>query len=176
MRPQPHDGQAVGELVVRSPWLTQGYLKDPAAAEELWGGGYLHTADIGNIDANGSIQITDRIKDVIKTGGEWTSSLQLEDIIGQHPAVHEVAVIGVKDEKWGERPLALVVLKPEMEGQVTEHAIRNHAAHLAETLGVSRYGVLMQVSFVKTLARTSIGKINKRFMRENLEAAKAAQP
>ncbi len=176
MRPQPHDGQAVGELVVRSPWLTQGYLKDPAAAEELWGGGYLHTADIGNIDANGSIQITDRIKDVIKTGGEWISSLQLEDIIGQHPAVHEVAVIGVKDEKWGERPLALVVLKPEMEGQVTEHAIRNHAAHLAETLGVSRYGVLMQVSFVKTLARTSIGKINKRFMRENLEAAKAAQP
>ncbi|MDE2584814.1 MAG: fatty acid--CoA ligase [Betaproteobacteria bacterium] len=175
MRPLPQDGKSTGELVVRAPWLTQGYLHDPAAAEELWCAGYLHTSDIGNIDPSGSIQITDRIKDVIKTGGEWTSSLQLEDIIGQHPAVHEVAVIGIRDDKWGERPLALVVLKPEQEGQVTEHALRNFAAHAAEAQGVSRYGVLMQVSFVKTLARTSIGKINKRLMRESLDAPAPTQ-
>ena len=165
-----HDGKASGELVVRTPWLTQGYLAAPEAAEALWGGGYLHTADIGNIDARGYAKITDRIKDVIKTGGEWTSSLQLEDIIGTHEAVHEVAVIGIPDEKWGERPLALVVLKPEFEGQIKEHVLRNFAAHAIEASGISRYGVLLQVSFVKSLAKTSVGKINKREMREAWEA------
>ena len=165
-----HDGKASGELVVRTPWLTQGYLAAPEAAEALWGGGYLHTADIGNIDARGYAKITDRIKDVIKTGGEWTSSLQLEDIIGTHEAVHEVAVIGIPDEKWGERPLALVVLKPEFEGQIKEHVLRNFAAHAIEASGISRYGVLLQVSFVKGLAKTSVGKINKREMREAWEA------
>lgn len=162
-----HDGKATGEVVVRTPWLTQGYLAAPQASETLWAGGYLHTADIGNIDAAGYLKVTDRIKDVIKVGGEWTSSLQLEDIIAKHEAVHEVAVIGVPDPKWGERPLALVLLKPDFAGQVTEHAIRNFAAHLIETTGVSRYGVLLQVSFVKRLLKTSVGKMNKREMREN---------
>jgi fatty-acyl-CoA synthase len=162
----PHDGVSSGELVVRSPWLSQSYLKAPEAAEMLWAGGYLHTADIGNIDVRGYAKITDRIKDVIKTAGEWTSSLQLEDVVARHEAVHEVAVIGVRDEKWGERPHALVVLKPEYEGKVTEHAIRNFSAHLIETTGISRHGVLLQVSFVKALAKTSVGKINKRVMRE----------
>ena len=162
----PHDGQATGELVVRAPWLTQGYLKNAAASEELWAGQYLHTSDIGHIDPAGHVQITDRIKDVIKTGGEWTSSLQLEDLLGQHPAVSEVAVIGIRDEKWGERPLALVILKPEFEGKVSEHEIRNHTARLAESSGASRYGILLQVSFVKALPRTSVGKLNKRLMRE----------
>jgi len=165
-----HDGKATGELVVRTPWLTQGYLAAPEAAEALWAGGYLHTADIGNMDARGYAKITDRIKDVIKTGGEWTSSLQLEDIIGTHEAVHEVAVIGIPDEKWGERPLALVVLKPEFEGQIKEHVLRNFAAHAIEASGISRYGVLLQVSFVKSLAKTSVGKINKREMREAWDA------
>ena len=166
MTDAPHDGDATGEVVVRSPWLTQGYLEAPQASSELWAGGYLHTQDIGNIDARGYVKITDRIKDVIKTAGEWTSSLQLEDVVMQHEAVSEVAVIGLPDEKWGERPLALVVLKPAFEGQVTEHAIRNFAAHLVETTGISRHGVLLQVRFVKALAKTSVGKINKREMRE----------
>jgi fatty-acyl-CoA synthase len=160
-----HDGKATGEVVVRAPWLTQGYVGAPAASEDLWAGGYLHTADIGNINPAGYLKVTDRIKDVIKTGGEWTSSLQLEDIIAKHEAVHEVAVIGVPDDKWGERPLALVLLKPEFVGQVTEHAMRNYAAHAIEAAGVSRYGVLLQVSFVKTLVKTSVGKMNKRLMR-----------
>jgi len=166
MEDAPHDGDATGEVVVRAPWLTQGYLEAPQASSELWAGGYLHTQDIGNIDARGYVKITDRIKDVIKTAGEWTSSLQLEDVVMQHEAVSEVAVIGLPDEKWGERPLALVVLKPAFEGQVTEHAIRNFAAHLVETTGISRHGVLLQVRFVKALAKTSVGKINKREMRE----------
>ena len=166
MADAPHDGEATGEVVVRAPWLTQGYLDAPQASSELWAGAYLHTQDIGNIDARGYVKITDRIKDVIKTAGEWTSSLQLEDVVMQHEAVSEVAVIGQPDEKWGERPLALVVLKPGFEGQVTEHAIRNFAAHLVEATGISRHGVLLQVRFVKALAKTSVGKINKREMRE----------
>jgi len=160
-----HDGKTTGEVVVRAPWLSQGYVAAPEASEELWAGGYLHTADIGNINPAGYLKVTDRIKDVIKTGGEWTSSLQLEDIIAKHEAVHEVAVIGVPDDKWGERPLALVLLKPEFVGQITEHALRNYAAHAIEAAGISRYGVLLQVSFVKTLVKTSVGKMNKRLMR-----------
>lgn len=163
----PHDGEATGEVVVRAPWLTQGYLDAPQASSELWAGGYLHTQDIGNIDPRGYVKITDRIKDVIKTAGEWTSSLQLEDVVMQHEAVSEVAVIGLPDEKWGERPMALVVLKPDFEGRVSEHAIRNFAAHLVETTGISRHGVLLQVRFVQALAKTSVGKINKREMRES---------
>ena len=94
-----------------------GYLHNPAASEELWEGNCPHTGDIGVIDAKGCLLVTDRLKDVIKTGGEWVSSLELENIISQHPAVNEVAVIGVKDDKWGERPMALIVLK---EGQTIE--------------------------------------------------------
>lgn len=165
-----HDGKATGEVVVRAPWLTQGYVGAPEASEELWAGGYLHTADIGNINPAGYLKVTDRIKDVIKTGGEWTSSLQLEDIIAKHEAVHEVAVIGVPDDKWGERPLALVLLKPDFVGQVSEHALRNFAAHAIEAEGVSRYGVLLQVRFVKTLVKTSVGKMNKRLMRADPDA------
>src|SRR5262249_51971828 len=104
MKEMPHDGKATGEIVARAPWLTQGYFNNPDASEQLWAGGYLHTNDIGNISPDGDVQITDRIKDVIKTGGEWVSSLELEDIISQHGGVSDVAVIGIKDEKWGERP------------------------------------------------------------------------
>jgi fatty-acyl-CoA synthase len=165
----PHDGHTTGEVVVRSPWLTQGYLHNPEASAELWEGGVLHTGDIGHIDAEGFLQITDRIKDVIKTGGEWTSSLQIEDVVAQHPAVADVAVIGVPDPRWGERPRALVTLRPESVGQVSEHDIRNFAARLIESGGISRYGVLLQVQFVEALARTSVGKLNKRAMREAQE-------
>lgn len=140
MADMPHDGDATGEVVVRAPWLTQGYLDATQASAELWAGGYLHTQDIGNVDDRGYVKITDRIKDVIKTAGEWTSSLQLEDVVMQHEAVSEVAVIGLPDEKWGERPMALVVLKPDFEGRVTESAIRHFSAHLVETTGISRHG------------------------------------
>jgi fatty-acyl-CoA synthase len=165
-----HDGKATGEVVVRSPWLTQGYVKAPEASEELWEHGYLHTSDIGNIDQRGFLKVTDRIKDVIKTGGEWTSSLQLEEIITRHEAVQEVAVIGIPDQKWGERPLALILIKTEHADKISEHALRNYAAKTIETEGISRYGVLLQVRFVKTLPKTSVGKMNKRLMRADPDA------
>jgi fatty-acyl-CoA synthase len=113
----PHDGKTAGEVVVRAPWLTQGYIKSEEKSEELWADGWLHTGDIGVIDAQGYLRITDRLKDVIKTGGEWISSLELEDIISRHKAVSEVAVVGVADDKWGERPLAMVVIKDAFRGK-----------------------------------------------------------
>jgi len=113
MNEVPHDGKTAGEIVLRSPWLTQGYFDNPEGSEELWAGGYLHTSDIAVLTPHGYVQITDRIKDVIKTGGEWVSSLQIEGLITQCSGVAEAAVIGVKDERWGERPMALVVKDPK---------------------------------------------------------------
>ncbi len=171
MSTQPADGKSVGEVVVRAPWLTQGYLANPTASETLWNGGWLHTQDIGHIDPRGYLQVTDRIKDVIKTGGEWVSSLEIEDLITRHPAVAESAVIGVSDEKWGERPMALVVLKADATATADE--IRAHVAGFAEQGYISRYGVPDRVEFVRELARTSVGKLNKRAMRELYAPGKA---
>ncbi|QEL63630.1 fatty-acyl-CoA synthase [Oryzomicrobium terrae] len=168
LNPTPRDGKSVGEVVARTPWLTQGYLHNPASSETLWAGGWLHTQDIGHIDARGYLQVTDRIKDVIKTGGEWISSLELEDLIARHPAVGEVAVIGVPDEKWGERPLALVVLRA---GQSLDaDALRTHLKGYADQGVISRYGVPERIVFVSELAKTSVGKLNKRALREQYAA------
>ena len=160
------DGKATGEIVVRAPWLTQGYLHNPAASEELWAGGYLHTGDIGSIDPRGMLTVTDRLKDVIKTGGEWVSSLELESIISQHPAVNEVAVIGVKDDKWGERPMAMIVLRAEHTASIED--IKQHVHRFAEEGHISKFAIPDQVRFVDSLARTSVGKLNKKAMREQL--------
>lgn len=158
-----HDGIATGEVVVRAPWLTQGYLHNPEASETLWAGGYLHTGDIGNIDSSGYLRVTDRIKDVIKTGGEWISSLALEDIIAMHPAVNEVAVIGIADAKWGERPLPLVVKRAG--GEVSEAEIIELVAARSRAGDISRYAIPDRVSFVDAIERTSVGKINKKKLR-----------
>ena len=96
----PHDGESCGEVVMRSPWLTPSYFKAPGKTKELWRSGWLHSGDVGYIDAEGYLQITDRIKDVIKSGGEWISSLDLENLMSQHEAVLESAAIGVPDEKF----------------------------------------------------------------------------
>jgi len=164
-----HDGKAAGEIVVRAPWLTQGYYKNPDASETLWEGGYLHTNDIGVIDRDGYLQVTDRIKDVIKTGGEWVSSLELEDLISRHPAVSEVAVIGVRDAKWGERPLALVVCKPGR--RVDAAAIQQHLGEFVSLGQVSKYAVPQRVLFVDAIDKTSVGKINKKLLREKYASA-----
>ncbi|HEX6705682.1 MAG TPA: fatty acid--CoA ligase [Albitalea sp.] len=166
LRDTPHDGKAPGEIVVRAPWLTQGYHANAQASEALWSGGYLHTNDIGVIDAEGYLQVTDRIKDVIKTGGEWVSSLALEDLLSRHPAVSEAAVIGVPDAKWGERPLALIVLKPAQAEVIDAAAIQQHMKAFADTGEIPRYAVAERVLFVDALAKTSVGKLNKKLMRE----------
>jgi fatty-acyl-CoA synthase len=172
MHDLPQDGASVGEVVIRSPWLTEGYWKNPEASEQLWAGGYLHTGDTGNIDAEGYLQVTDRLKDVIKSGGEWISSLQIEDIISQHDAVSEVAVIGVPSEKWGERPLALVVLCP---GSVaTAEDIRAHVGKAVDRGTVSKFAIPERVLFVDALARTSVGKLDKKALRTKYRTAEPA--
>lgn len=168
--PVPHDGKTTGEVVVRTPWLTQGYVKEPEKSEELWRNGWLHTGDIGFIDEEGYLQITDRLKDVIKTGGEWISSLELEDIISQHEAVSEAAVIGTPDEKWGERPLALIVLKTGFEGKITEDDLKSFFMRYVENGTIPKYGVPSKIRIIETIAKTSVGKINKKELRKEHSA------
>ena len=166
MKEMARDGKATGEIVARAPWLTQGYFNNPEASEQLWAGGYLHTNDIGNIGPDGYVQITDRIKDVIKTGGEWVSSLELEDIISQHGGVSEAAVIGIRDEKWGERPLAVVVRNPKASAEANEDDIKAHVKLHADRGVISKYGIPHKILFVEQLPKTSVGKIDKKALRQ----------
>ncbi len=163
--PMPHDGKATGEVVVRAPWLTQGYLKDPEKSEKLWQGGWLHTGDIGFIDSEGYLKITDRIKDVIKTGGEWISSLELEDILLSNVAVSEAAVVAVEDNKWGERPLAIVVLKPEYKNKLSNDDLKLSFNPYVEKGLLPKYGVPDKIIFAESLPKTSVGKMNKKVLR-----------
>jgi fatty-acyl-CoA synthase len=164
MNDLPHDGETQGEIVVRAPWLTQGYLKDQLNSETLWAGGWLHTGDIAVIDRDGYLKIRDRLKDVIKTGGEWISSLDMEDLVLRHPAVAETAVIGVPDPKWSERPFVVVVLKPEQ--QATQIEIKMHLREFARRGLISTYAVPEHVVFVAEIPKTSVGKQDKKLLRE----------
>ena len=153
-----------GEITVRAPWLTAGYHDNPEASERLWADGYLHTGDIGALDGNGYLHITDRLKDVIKTGGEWVSSLDLESLISRHPAVAETAVIAIKDGHWGERPLALIVPKP---GQTVDAAaIREHLAEFVASGEIPKYAVPERVLIVEAIDKTSVGKVDKKLLRQ----------
>ncbi|MBU0971377.1 MAG: fatty acid--CoA ligase [Proteobacteria bacterium] len=163
--PLAHDGKTAGEVVARSPWLAQGYTKSEEKSRELWANGWLHTGDIGVIDGEGYLKITDRLKDVIKTGGEWISSLELEDIISQHPAVNEVAVVGIPDEKWGERPLALVVLRDGYPEKVSEADIQAFCMTFVEKGQIPKYGVPSKIILTATIPKTSVGKISKKDIR-----------
>jgi fatty-acyl-CoA synthase len=165
----PHDGKTAGEVLVRAPWLTQGYIKSEEKSEELWADGWLHTGDIGVIDAEGYLRITDRLKDVIKTGGEWISSLELEDIISRHEAVSEVAVVGVADDKWGERPLAMVVIKDAFRGNVTEKDIQDHCMAFVEKGQIPKYGVPTRIILDTDIPKTSVGKISKKDIRSQYQ-------
>jgi len=164
MNDVPHDGKSQGEVVVRAPWLTQGYLHDTEKSEELWAGGWLHTGDVAVMSEDGWLKIVDRIKDVIKTGGEWVSSIDLEGMILQHAGVGECAVVGVPDEKWGERPVALVV----KNGDADEEGIKALMSYYADKGIISRYGIPDRVIFVDDLPRTSVGKLDRKKMRAEM--------
>ncbi|WP_203141569.1 fatty acid--CoA ligase [Marinobacter mangrovi] len=165
-QPQPHDGVSKGEVVARTPWLTQGYFKEPEKGEALWDGGWLHTGDVGTIDPDGTLMIRDRIKDVIKTGGEWLSSLDLENLISQHPAVAAAAVVGVPDDKWGERPHALIVLIPGQQASLED--IQQHLQQFVDSGEINKWAIPRQIDFVDDIPKTSVGKINKKLIRDEL--------
>lgn len=161
---QPQDGKSTGEVVVRSPWLTQSYFKNKDAGDELWTGGYLHTQDIAHMNDKGVIKVTDRLKDVIKSGGEWISSLEIETILSLHPSVADIAVIGVADEKWGERPLALIVKKQGFETIGGDDILA--LAHQAFERGIiPKYGIPSHLRFVAQIPKTSVGKHDKKAIR-----------
>ena len=157
----PNDGEAVGEVEVRGPWITGSYYQDddPAKFDDGW----LRTGDVGTLDEHGYIHLTDRAKDVIKSGGEWISSMELENILMAHPDVAEAAVIGVADEKWGERPLAAIVLRGGAD--VTADKLR---AFLAEQ--VPRWQLPERWCFIPEVPKTSVGKFSKRTMRDAYQA------
>ncbi len=159
----PHDGQARGELVLRAPWLTPCYVGDRAASEELWRGGWMHTQDVATIDERGRIVIRDRLKDVIKTGGEWIDSIQLEGLVASAEGVAEVGVVAVPDARWGERPLAIIVAKPG--ATVTIDAINLPVRAAIEQGAITRYARLERFELVDQLPRTSVGKIDKKALR-----------
>ncbi|MCG8530063.1 MAG: fatty acid--CoA ligase [Desulfovibrionales bacterium] len=161
----PQDGQTTGEIVARSPWLTQGYIKNEDQSEILWENGWLHTGDIGHMDGEGYVKITDRLKDVIKTGGEWVSSLEIEDIISRHPGVDEVAVVGVPHEKWGETPLAMVTLRKEAQGRVDAKELQAFCMDFVTKGQIPKYGVPNQIIFDQEIPKTSVGKISKKDIR-----------
>jgi len=159
----PHDGQAAGILMVRGPWITSGYYEDEEANEEAFDrDGWFSTGDIATIDQDGFLQITDRAKDVIKSGGEWISSIDLENIAVGHDAVAEAAVIGIAHPKWDERPL-LIVVKHEDQ---TIHG----ADMLAFLEGkVAKWWLPNDVVFVDELPHTATGKIQKTVLREQFK-------
>ncbi|MDN6857778.1 fatty acid--CoA ligase [Pseudomonas sp. CAN2814] len=162
----PADGESQGELVLRSPWLTQGYYREPEKGEELWAGGWMHTGDVATLDGMGFIDIRDRIKDVIKTGGEWLSSLELEDLISRHPAVREVAVVGVPDPQWGERPFALLVLR---EGLALDaKALKEHLKPFVEQGNINKWAIPSQIAIVTEVPKTSVGKLDKKRIRVDI--------
>jgi fatty-acyl-CoA synthase len=168
LRDVPRDARSQGEIVLRTPYLTQGYFKKPEVSEALWAGGYLHTQDIAVMTPDGFVRIVDRAKDVIKTGGEWVSSIELEGLIAEVPGVLESAVIGIPDAKWGERLKAFVVCKPgaKLEAETIRQGLFRHV----ESSRISKYVVpeLEHIVFVDEIPKTSVGKTNKKMLRERL--------
>ncbi|MGC8607609.1 MAG: long-chain fatty acid--CoA ligase [Vulcanisaeta sp.] len=167
-RDVPRDGKTMGELVVRAPWIIKEYLNDPEKTRNAWRDGWFHTDDIAVWDSEDYIWIMDRAKDVIKSGGEWISSTRLEDLISTHPAVYEVAVIGVPHPKWGERPVAIVVPKPGR--RITENEIKDYLMGLVNEGKMPKWWIPDKVVIIESeLPKTSTGKVDKKVLKERFQ-------
>jgi fatty-acyl-CoA synthase len=157
----PHEGQTMGELMVRGPWVTGSYYNDPSGAGSFTSDGWFRTGDVVTVDAEGYIEIADRTKDLIRSGGEWISSVALENALMAHPKVLEAAVIAVADERWAERPLACVVPRPEARGQLQDAELNDYLAqHFARWWLPERY------LYLDELPKTSVGKFDKKALRQ----------
>ena len=168
MHDVPNDGVTTGEIVVRAPWLTKGYMGNLKASNDLWSNGYLHTGDVGYIRENGSLQVTDRLKDVIKTGGEWISSLMLENIASSCSGIEEVAAIGIPNEKWGERVVLVVkLLNNAVPDLIRQDLLRKFREHV-ELGEISKWAIPDNIFYVEQLPKTSVGKLDKKVMRKNV--------
>ena len=161
MKPVPWDGRTIGEIMFRGNIIMKGYLKNPTATAEAFSGGWFHSGDLAVVDPDGYMRIRDRAKDVIISGGENIASLEIEEAILRHPAISSVAVVAMKDEKWGEVPAAFVELRADIP-PITEDDLHQHCSqHLA------RYKLPKKYIFGE-LTRTSTGKVQKFALREQL--------
>jgi fatty-acyl-CoA synthase len=174
MNDVPRDGKSVGEIVARAPWLNKAYLKDEVSTKALWRGGYMHTGDVGRFDEQGNLIITDRVKDVIKSGGEWISSLTLESIASTVPGVVEVAAIGIPDSKWGERPMLLVVQDKSSQiaasdrKPIIQEMIKAAYKEAIAAGVISKWASPNRIDIVDKIAKTSVGKIDKKALRATI--------
>ena len=161
-REEPWDGRSMGEIQVRGPWVIQAYYDNPESASRFTDDGWFKTGDVATIDPEGYLQITDRTKDLIKSGGEWISSVDVENMIMAHPKVLEASVIAVPHPKWVERPLACVVPRP---GE------RMEAAEIIEFLRpqLARWALPDAVVFIEAVPKTSVGKFDKKVLRERFK-------
>jgi len=159
----PWDGIAIGEVQVRGPWVISGYYNDPRSAQAFMDG-WFRTGDVAVIDPEGYVQLVDRAKDVIKSGGEWISSVDLENAIMGHPKVLEAAVVAVEHPKWQERPVALIVPKPQFQDRVTKEEILEHLEPR-----FAKWWLPDEVLFVDAIPKTSVGKFDKKVMRAKLK-------
>jgi fatty-acyl-CoA synthase len=164
-KPVPWDGRSMGELQVRGPWIARSYFQNPVEADKFTEDGWFRTGDIATLDAEGYMRITDRTKDLIKSGGEWISSVDLENALMGHPAVKEAAVVGVAHPRWGERPVACVVLK---EGATATPA--DLRAFLEARF--ARFQLPDAFLFMAALPRTAVGKFLKSALRKELQGFK----
>jgi fatty-acyl-CoA synthase len=165
----PHDGVAMGELMVRGPWIISGYYKDPEASAAAFDAeGWFKTGDVSVIDPDGFMTITDRSKDVIKSGGEWISSIDIENAAMAHPGVAEAAVIGLPHPKWSERPFLVIVAKEGMRPEKSE---------LLDFLKdkVAKWAMPDDIAFVDQLPHTATGKILKSKLREDFREHRLPQ-
>ena len=161
MLEQPWDGKAMGEVQIRGPWVATEYYKDEQPGAQ-WHDGWLKTGDVGVIDSEGYLQLVDRAKDLVKSGGEWISSVDLEGAIMGHPKVLEAAVIGVAHPKWQERPLACVVVKPG------EELSKEEVLSFLEDK-VAKWWLPDDVVFLEEIPKTSVGKFSKKELRAQFE-------
>ena len=157
----PHDGRSAGEILIRGPWVSGSYYHAPGSEVQFTKDGYWRSGDAGTIDEEGYLKITDRVKDLIKSGGEWISSVDMENEIISHPAILDAAVVGVAHPKWEERPLALVVLRGEFREKVSGEEIREHLAKK-----FAKWQLPDEIIFVDGIPKTSVGKVDKKVIRE----------
>ena len=157
----PHDGKSVGEILVRGPWITGSYYNAPGSESQFTDDGYWKSGDVGSIDPEGYMKMVDRIKDLIKSGGEWISSVDMENEIMRHPGVLEATVIGVPHPKWEERPMAFVILKEAFEENVTKDDIIDHLSKV-----FAKWQLPDRIEFVDEIPKTSVGKFNKKILKE----------
>jgi fatty-acyl-CoA synthase len=165
MKPVPRDGESLGEVMFKGNITMKGYLKNPAATREAFAGGWFHTGDLGVLDPDGYIKLKDRAKDIIISGGENISSLEIEDVIYKHPAVLACAVVARPDAKWGETPLAFVELKPD--AKVTAEELVAHCRSQLASFKCPR-----EIRF-EPVPRTSTGKIQKHLLRDKVGSTTA---